>query len=230
MKPTRTSRAWMREHVNDPFVQRAKREGFRSRASYKLTEIDDRDRLLRSGATVVDLGAAPGGWSQVARQRMGRAGRVLAIDILPMDPLTGVEFVQGDFTSDGIREDLLVRLPDGGADLVLSDLAPNMSGVELKDQARVMELAGYALEFALLTLKPDGGFLVKVFMGEDFDDFVRQMRASFGTLATRKPAASRGRSPEVYLLGRNPRPEAAEQTRQAIGQLQETASPPAETD
>ena len=229
-KPTRTSRAWMREHVNDPYVQRAKLEGYRSRASYKLIEIDDRDRLLRPGAAVVDLGAAPGGWSQVARQRLGRQGSVHAIDILPMDALADVDFVQGDFTAPAVRDALLASLPAGGADLVLSDLAPNMSGVELRDQARVMELAGYALEFALLTLKPEGSFLVKVFMGEDFDEFVRQMRASFGSLATRKPAASRGRSPEVYLLGRQPRPEAVEQVRLAMVELQETASLPEETD
>lgn len=230
MKPTRTSRAWMREHVNDPYVQRARREGYRSRASYKLLEIDERDRLLRAGAAVVDLGAAPGGWSQVARQKLGRQGSVHAIDILPMEPLAGVDFIQGDFTSAQVRDALLAGLPPGGADLVLSDLAPNMSGVELNDQARVMELAGYALEFAMLTLKPEGGFLVKVFMGEDFDRFVRDMRAAFSTLATRKPAASRGRSPEVYLLGRNPRPVAVEAARRALVQLQETGSLAGETD
>ncbi len=229
-KPTRTSCAWMREHVNDPYVQRAKREGYRSRASYKLIEIDDRDRLLRAGAAVVDLGAAPGGWSQVARQRLGRQGSVHAIDILPMEALADVEFVQGDFTDAPVRDALLAALPSAGADLVLSDLAPNMSGVELKDQARVMELAGYALEFALLTLKPEGSFLVKVFMGEDFDEFVRQMKSSFFSLATRKPAASRGRSPEVYLLGRQPRPAAVDTTRLALVQLQETTSLPEESD
>ncbi|MDE3011494.1 MAG: RlmE family RNA methyltransferase [Pseudomonadota bacterium] len=230
MKPTRTSRAWMREHVNDVYVQRAKREGYRSRASFKLIEIDDRDRLLRPGAAVVDLGAAPGGWSQVARMRLGRHGSVHAIDILPMEPLPEVDFVQADFTSAAVRDALLASLPAGGADLVLSDLAPNMSGVELKDQARVMELAGYALEFALLTLKPEGSFLVKVFMGEDFDDFVRQMRASFAVVATRKPDASRGRSPEVYLLGRQPKPAAVEAARQAVVDEQENASLPEERD
>lgn len=220
----------MREHVNDPYVQRAKREGFRSRASFKLTEIDDRDRLLRPGSAVVDLGAAPGGWSQVARQRLGRQGTVLAIDLLLMEPLAGVEFIQGDFTDPAVRADLLGRLPPAGADLVLSDLAPNMSGVELKDQAQVMELAGYALEFALFTLKPDGAFLVKVFMGEDFDLFVRQMRSAFASLATRKPAASRGRSPEVYLLGRQPRSEAVEALRAGFVHAQETPSLPEESD
>jgi 23S rRNA (uridine2552-2'-O)-methyltransferase len=230
MKPTRTSRAWMREHINDPYVQRAKREGFRSRASYKLTEIDDRDRLLSPGAAVVDLGAAPGGWSQVARQRMGRKGLVLAIDILTMEELEGVHFIQGDFSDGAVRAQLLAALPSGGADLVLSDLAPNMSGVELYDQARGMELASLALEFAMLTLKPEGSFLVKVFHGEDFDQFVRDMRGAFQTLVTRKPAASRGRSPEVYLLGRKPRPEARERGLEGGEYFQETAFPVPESD
>jgi 23S rRNA (uridine2552-2'-O)-methyltransferase len=230
MKPTRTSRAWMREHVSDPYVQRARREGYRSRASYKLLEIDDRDRLLRPGAAVVDLGAAPGGWSQVARQRLGRNGCVLAIDMLPMEELAGVQFVQGDFTDPVVRRDLQAQLPPAGADLVLSDLAPNMSGVELYDQARVMELAAYGLEFALLTLKPEGSFLVKVFHGEDFDPFVRELRGAFGTLATRKPDASRGRSPEVYLLGRNPRQEVAALVRERVAAEQETAYAPPYSD
>ena len=224
MKQTRTSKAWMREHVNDPYVQRARREGFRSRASYKLMEVDDRDRLMRQGSSVVDLGAAPGGWSQVAHQRVGRTGRVLAIDILPMEDLPGVQFVQGDFTIPQIRQDLLERLPEGGADLVLSDLAPNMSGVELYDQARGMELATYAMDFALLTLKPEGAFLVKVFHGEDFDQFVRSMRGAFSSLATRKPDASRGRSPEVYLLGKNPRSEGVAAAREREMLEQETTS------
>jgi 23S rRNA (uridine2552-2'-O)-methyltransferase len=230
MKPTRTSKAWMREHVNDPFVQKAKREGYRSRASYKLMEIDERDRLLRPGAAVVDLGAAPGGWSQVARQRLGARGPVIAIDILDMEPLPGVDFLQGDFTSAEVRDLLLARLPEGGADLVLSDLAPNMSGVGLYDQARVMELAGYALEFALLTLKPEGSFLVKVFMGEDFDDYVRTLRASFVQVASRKPAASRGRSPEIYLLGRQPKPDAVDQLKRELAEPQETPSLAGESD
>ncbi len=230
MKVSRTSKAWMREHVNDPFVQRAKREGYRSRASYKLMEIDDRDRLMRPGDSVVDLGAAPGGWSQVARQRLGNHGRVLAIDLLQMEELEGVQFIQGDFTDPGIRAQLLTLLPDGGADLVLSDLAPNMSGVPLYDQARVMELAGYAMDFSLLTLKPAGGFLVKVFHGADFEQYVRDMRASFVNVMTRKPDASRGRSPEVYLLGRNPRPEAIEGARQREIEAQETPYWPSESD
>jgi 23S rRNA (uridine2552-2'-O)-methyltransferase len=230
MKPTRTSRAWIREHINDPYVQKAKREGYRSRAAYKLLEIDDRDRLIKSGGSVVDLGAAPGGWSQVARQRVGRQGKVVAIDILPMEELEGVDFLQGDFNAHEIRNNLVSRLPEGGADLVLSDLAPNMSGVELYDQARVMELAGFALEFALLTLKPQGAFLVKVFQGVDFEPFVRSMRLSFISLATRKPAASRDRSPEVYLLGKTPKPEAIEAAKKQVYEDQQTALPDQKSD
>ncbi len=230
MKVSRTSKAWMREHVNDPYVQRAKREGYRSRASYKLMEIDDRDRLIRPQDAVVDLGAAPGGWSQVARQRLGRQGLVLAIDLLPMEDLEGVHFLQGDFMDPVLRAGLMDLLPDGGANLVLSDLAPNMSGVPLYDQARVMELAGLAMDFALLTLKPDGAFLVKVFHGADFEQYVRDLRGAFQVVATRKPDASRGRSPEVYLLGRNPRPEAVEAARLREQEAQETPSWPQESD
>lgn len=232
MKPTRTSKAWMREHVNDPYVQRAKREGYRSRASYKLLEIDDRDHLLRPGQVVVDLGAAPGGWSQVARARLGRQGQVLAIDLLDMEPLEGVTFVRGDFNDPAVRADLLARVPGAaaGVDLVLSDLAPNMSGVDLYDQARVMELAGYAMDFALLTLKPGGAFLVKVFHGADFEQYVRDLRAAFAVVATRKPDASRGRSPEVYLLARDPRPGSADAARERETWAQEFAAGAGESD
>lgn len=221
MKPSRTSKAWMREHISDPFVQRAKREGYRSRASYKLMEIDDRDRLLRPHARVLDLGAAPGGWSQVARQRLGKTGLVVGVDLLPMAPLPGVEFIQGDFTEKGCRACLDLALNHHAADLVLSDLAPNISGVELYDQARAMGLAELALEFAMETLKPDGGFLVKVFQGVDFDDYVRRMKRSFATVVTRKPAASRDRSPEVYLLGRGVKADAVEALREAQAQQQD---------
>ncbi len=213
MKPTRTSKAWMREHVNDPFVKKARLEGYRSRASYKLMEIDDRDRLLLPGLQVVDLGAAPGGWSQVARNRMGRRGEVWAIDLLPMVPLEGVQFIQGDFNDPGVRRALAAGLTEGGADLVLSDLAPNVSGVALYDQARATELWEAALEFSINTLKPNGKFLVKVFHGLDFEPFVRLMRSVFESVATRKPAASRDRSPEVYLLGKTPKAGAQEALR-----------------
>lgn len=201
MKPTRTSKAWMREHIQDPFVQKAKREGYRSRASYKLLEIDDRDRLLQSGVFVVDLGASPGGWCQVARQRMGKQGRVVGIDLLPMPPLEGVDFLLGDFRDAQVYQDLKELLANRPVDLVLSDLAPNISGVALYDQARAAELWELALHFAQDVLAPEGKFLVKAFHGADFEVFVRSMRQVFQRVVTRKPAASRDRSSEVYLLG-----------------------------
>ncbi|NDU86247.1 MAG: RlmE family RNA methyltransferase [Ferrovum sp.] len=206
MKPTRSSKAWMREHINDPFVQKAKREGYRSRASYKLLEIDQRDGLLRSGMTVVDLGATPGGWSQVARQRMGRQGMVVGIDLLPLVPLEGVHFLQGDFTDGDVQEKLKQMLENRRVDLVLSDLAPNISGVALYDQARAAELWDAALDFALAVLAPEGKFLVKAFHGADFEGYVKRMRQSFVRVVTRKPEASRDRSSEVYLLGQGLKP------------------------
>lgn len=208
MKPTRSSKSWMREHVNDPFVKKARLEGYRSRAAYKLLEIDTRDHLLGPGMDVVDLGATPGGWSQVARQRMGKRGRVWALDILPMQPLAGVEFLLGNFNDPHTQKLLQDALPPAGADLVLSDLAPNISGVALRDQARAAELWDEALNFAVNTLKPEGKFLVKVFHGADFEVFVRRMRAVFVSVGTRKPLASRDRSSEVYLLGKGLKPGA----------------------
>lgn len=202
MKRTRTSNAWLREHVNDTYVQRAKAEGYRSRASFKLMEIDDRDHLIRSGEIVVDLGATPGGWSQVAAKRMHGKGRVIALDLLEMTPLHGVDFIQGDFREEDVLRQLETKLAGEKLGLVLSDMAPNMSGILLSDQARVMHLAELGLEFSRNWLKPDGAFLVKVFQGYGFDDFVREMRLVFKTVASRKPDASRDRSAEVYLLGR----------------------------
>lgn len=202
MKRTRTSNAWLREHVNDPYVQRAKAEGYRSRASFKLMEIDDRDHLIRSGEVVVDLGATPGGWSQVAAKRMQGKGRVIALDLLEMDPLHGVEFIQGDFREDEVLAELERTLAGQKLGLVLSDMAPNMSGILLSDQARVMHLAELGLEFSRNWLKPDGAFLVKVFQGYGFEDFVREMRQVFASVSSRKPDASRDRSAEVYLLGK----------------------------
>jgi 23S rRNA (uridine2552-2'-O)-methyltransferase len=202
MKRTRTSNAWLREHVNDPYVQRAKAEGYRSRASFKLMEIDDRDRLIRSGEVVVDLGATPGGWSQVAAKRMQGKGRVIALDLLEMEPLHGVDFIQGDFREEDVLQKLETMLAGQKVGLVLSDMAPNMSGILLSDQARVMHLAELGLEFSRNWLKPDGAFLVKVFQGYGFDDFVREMRQLFKTVSSRKPDASRDRSAEVYLLGK----------------------------
>jgi 23S rRNA (uridine2552-2'-O)-methyltransferase len=202
MARTRTSKAWMREHVNDPFVQRAKKEGWRSRAAFKLMEIDDKDKLLRRGEVVVDLGAAPGGWSQVAAKRVGDAGLVFALDLLEMDPIHGVHFLQGDFRDDAVLEQLAESLAGRPVGLVMSDMAPNMSGVNLVDQARVMHLAELGLEFARAHLKPQGAFLVKVFQGSDYDAFLKAMRLTFASVAVRKPEASRDRSAELYLLGR----------------------------
>jgi 23S rRNA (uridine2552-2'-O)-methyltransferase len=203
MKRTRTNKAWMREHVTDSYVQRARAEGYRSRAAYKLIEIDDRDRLIHPGDTVLDLGAAPGGWSQVAARRMKGKGRVLALDLLEMDGLAGVEFIQGDFREERILDRLEKMLSGECAGLVLSDMAPNLSGVPLSDQARVMHLAELGLDFCRRWLKPEGAFLVKVFQGHGYGDFVREMKSVFGSVATRKPEASRGRSAEVYLLGKD---------------------------
>ncbi len=202
MKRTRTSNAWLREHVNDPYVQRAKAEGFRSRASFKLMEIDDKDHLIRSGEVVVDLGATPGGWSQVAAKRLKGKGRVIALDLLEMEPLHGVDFIQGDFREEDVLQKLETMLAGEKVGLVLSDMAPNMSGILLSDQARVMHLAELGLEFARHWLKPEGAYLVKVFQGYGYEDFVREMRQIFKTVSSRKPDASRDRSAEVYLLGK----------------------------
>jgi 23S rRNA (uridine2552-2'-O)-methyltransferase len=202
MKRTRTSNAWLREHVNDPYVQRARAEGYRSRASFKLMEIDDKDNLIRAGEIVVDLGATPGGWSQVAAKRMNGKGRVIALDLLEMEPLHGVEFIQGDFREEEILRRLETLLAGERLGLVLSDMAPNMSGIPVSDQARVMHLAELGLEFSRSWLKPDGAFLVKVFQGHGFSEFVQEMRKVFKVVASRKPDASRDRSAEVYLLGK----------------------------
>lgn len=203
MARTRTSKAWMQEHVNDPYVQQAKKEGWRSRAAFKLMEIDDKDKLIHPGDVVVDLGAAPGGWSQVAARRVGDRGRVLALDVLEMQGIGGVDFIQGDFREDEVLQRFEALLGERQPRLVMSDMAPNMSGVSLVDQARGMYLAELALEFAKAHLRPDGAFLVKVFQGTDYDSFVKSMRDSFASVATRKPKASRDRSAELYLLGRN---------------------------
>lgn len=192
----------MQEHVNDPYVQQAKKDGWRSRAAFKLLEIDAKDKLLKRGEVVVDLGATPGGWSQVAVQRVGESGLVLALDLLEMAPIRGVHFIQGDFREDAVLTQLEEALGEREVGLVLSDMAPNMSGVAVMDQARVMHLAELGLEFSRAHLKPEGAFLVKVFQGRDYEAFVRAMRETFQNVVVRKPDASRDRSAEVYLLGR----------------------------
>ena len=201
VKKNKTSKQWMREHVNDPFVQLAKKEGYRSRAAYKLLEIDAKDRLLKPGTVVVDLGATPGGWSQVAAAKVGRSGKVIALDLLPLDPLAGVDFIQGDFREEAVLKQLEDFLQGKPVGLVISDMAPNICGVASADQARALHLAELAMEFALEHLKPEGSFLVKVFQGAGFEDFHKLMRSRFAAVVTRKPKASRDRSSELYLLG-----------------------------
>jgi 23S rRNA (uridine2552-2'-O)-methyltransferase len=201
MKRSKTSKAWMREHVSDFFVKQAKKEGYRSRAAYKLIEIAEHDHLLAPGITIVDLGAAPGGWSQVAIERLGPNGRVIAVDFREMLPLPGVTFVQGDFTEASVLAQLEETLGKCPVDLVISDMSPNISGIGMVDQARGMHLAELALDFSLTRLNSGGNFLVKVFQGSGFDEFLRIMRGSFNRVVTRKPGASRGRSSELYLLG-----------------------------
>jgi len=192
----------MQRHVADPYVQKARAAGYRSRAAFKLIEIDRGDRLFRPGMSVVDLGAAPGSWAQVAVERVGPAGRVVGIDLLPVEPIRGAAFVQGDFRQESALRDLSRLVPAGGVDLVLSDLAPNLSGVAATDQARSIELAELALEFARRHLKPGGDLLVKAFHGAQFDSFRKAMSLIFRSVAVRKPGASRDSSAEVYLLGR----------------------------
>lgn len=192
----------MREHVNDPYVLQAVKEGYRSRAVYKLMEIDERDHLLRPGMSVVDLGAAPGGWTQVAAKKIGPSGVLVAFDILPMDPVHGALFIQGDFREDAALTQLDDALRGRSVDLVISDMAPNISGIGIADQARAMHLTELALDFAIEHLKPGGNFLVKVFQGDGFEAFIKTLRAAFKQTQTRKPEASRGRSSETYLLGK----------------------------
>jgi len=198
MKRSKTSKQWMTEHVNDPYVQRAQKEGYRSRAAYKLLEIAERDHLFRKGMAVVDLGSTPGGWSQVAAQQ---GCRVIALDLLPMDAIPGVTFIQGDFREDAVLAELEKSLGGQPVGLVISDMAPNISGIAVADQARAMHLAELALDFASNHLEPGGAFLIKVFQGAGFEDYLRQMREQFTKVVTRKPGASRDRSSEQYLLG-----------------------------
>lgn len=203
MARSKSSQRWLREHFADRFVKKAQTEGLRSRAAYKLEEILKRDRLLKPGMVVVDLGAAPGGWSQLVRQEMGDKGRVIALDILEMPTLAGVEFICGDFREPEPLTQLAATLAGQPVDLVLSDMAPNMSGVESVDQPRSMYLAELAREFAHEHLRPGGSFLIKLFQGAGFDDYIRDLRTRYGQVRVRKPEASRARSSEVYALATN---------------------------
>ena len=202
---SKSSQRWLKEHFSDPYVKKAQAEGMRSRAAYKLEELVARDRLLKPGMVVVDLGAAPGGWSQwlqQARDERGRAdpGRIIALDVLEMPPIAGVEFLQGDFREDAVLAQLEAQLNGAEVDLVLSDMAPNKSGVDAVDQPRMMHLAELAMDFADRHLRVDGTFLIKLFQGVGFDEYVRDLRRRYAKVAIRKPAASRRRSPEVYAL------------------------------
>lgn len=200
MARSKSSSRWLREHFDDEYVQRAQREGWRSRAVYKLEELDQKYRLLKPGMTVVDLGAAPGGWSQYAARALGAKGRVIALDILPMDPLPGVVFIEGDFRDEAVLTRLEAVLGDHTIDLVMSDMAPNISGMGAVDQPRAMYLVELAVDFARQHLRAGGTFVAKVFQGEGFDALVQDLRRDFGRVAVRKPKASRPRSREVYLV------------------------------
>lgn len=201
-KRTKSSARWLAEHASDEYVKRAQREGFRSRAVYKLAEIQSAERILRPGMRVLDLGAAPGGWSQYAARLLGPAGRIVATDLLPMEPIAGVEFVQGDFREESVLQAVLERVGASRVDLVLSDMAPNMAGIDAVDQPRALYLAELALELCDRVLAPGGDALVKLFQGAGFQELVRDARARFGRVSLKKPKASRARSPEIYLLAR----------------------------
>ncbi len=202
MARSKTSADWLREHVDDIYVQKAQQDGYRTRASYKLIELDEKDRLLKPGMTVVDLGAAPGGWSQVVTRRLNGSGVIIASDILPMDPIEDVNFIQGDFTEESVFDELMAIVDGRPVDLVISDMAPNMSGVASIDQPGSMYLVELALDMARQVLKPNGQFVAKVFQGEGFDEYIKDVRSSFSKVMIRKPKASRARSKEVYVVGK----------------------------
>jgi len=199
---SKTSKGWLKEHFDDPFVKKAQFEGRRSRALFKLDEMDQKDRLFQKGQTVVDLGAAPGGWSELAIEKVGDKGRVFALDILPMDALAGVDFIQGDFREESVLNQLLNAMGEHKADLVLSDMAPNISGMNAVDQPRAMYLVELALDLARQVLRKGGGFVVKIFQGEGFDQYLAEVRSAFSSVKIRKPEASRARSREVYILAK----------------------------
>ncbi|MFK8018428.1 MAG: 23S rRNA (uridine(2552)-2'-O)-methyltransferase RlmE [Pseudomonadales bacterium] len=200
MARSKTSARWLKEHFDDPYVKLAKQEGYRSRASFKLIEIDDKHRLLRPGMSVIDLGAAPGGWSQVASKRIGSKGSIVAVDILPMDSMADVDVIQGDFTDDAVFDQIMDVIGDKKVDLVLSDMAPNISGMSEIDQPRAMYLIELALDLAVKSLRPGGSLLVKAFHGEGFDDWLRECKTHFKKVQSIKPKASRPRSKEIYQL------------------------------
>jgi len=202
MSQSKTSKAWLKEHFDDRFVKQSQQDGYRSRASYKLLELQEKDNLIAPGMTVVDLGSAPGGWSQVAARLVGNKGRVVASDILEMDSVAGVTFIKGDFTDDDVYQSILNAMKGELADLVISDMAPNMSGMNAVDQPAAMYLVELALDLGTQVLKPGGNFVAKVFQGEGFEAYLKSMRDNFQKVITRKPDSSRARSREVYLLGK----------------------------
>lgn len=206
-KRHKSNKDWLVEHVNDPYVQRAKQEGYRSRAAYKLIELDQKDRLLRAGGVIVDLGSAPGSWCQVAARKVGASGKIVAIDLLEMQGMNHVEFIQGDFSDEAILRQVEAALGGAKVDLVMSDMLPNMTGVTAIDSPRAIYLCELAAEFALAHLKPDGKFLTKAYQGPGYQEFFQQLKRQFKTVVSRKPDASRDRSAEIYLLARGLRPE-----------------------
>jgi len=207
MARSKSSAGWLKEHVDDIYVQKAQQDGYRTRASYKLIELDEKDQLIKPGMTVVDLGSAPGGWSQVVAQRVGENATVIASDILPMDTIAGVDFIQGDFTEESVFNELMDRIDGKPVELVISDMAPNMSGMSSIDQPGAMYLVELALDMARQVLSKNGNFVAKVFQGEGYDDYLKDLRSSFNKVFIRKPKASRARSREVYVVAKGFRGE-----------------------
>ena len=202
MARSKSSSSWMARHVSDPFVKKAQLDGYRSRSAYKLTELNEKDRLIRPGMRIMDLGSAPGGWSQVAGKLVGAKGRVLATDILPMEPIKNVDFIQGDFTDETVVAQLLSWLGSGKFDLIISDIAPNITGIDSADQASSMNFLDLALDTVRQTLKPGATFVAKMFQGSGSDQYVKELRTSFEKVLIRKPAASRAESREVYIVAK----------------------------
>lgn len=202
MARSKSSARWLKEHVNDPFVKQAQKDGYRSRASYKLLALNKKDKLIKPGMLVIDLGSAPGGWSQIASELVGEKGKVIASDILPMDALPDVDFIQGDFTEESVFDEIMGVIADRPVDVVISDMAPNLSGVASADQAGSIYLIELALDMAQQVLKPKGSFVAKAFQGEGYEEFVKEVRNHFDSVVIRKPEASRARSREVYVVGR----------------------------